>query len=153
MKKLLTRLFFFISCVVFCACPYVDHDTSKAARFTSYEEIQGCYEGGTPPFDGYPAKKMYCTRICFDEDAAVISKKGLYITEKTIDSSVVDSIDFDTTYSATYELILDLDSDGTYFYSININNFDKLAYRENDAFNGNKSPGEYTKERIAICDF
>lgn len=153
MKKTFTFFCFLISCMALCACPYVDHGTSKAAPFTSFEEIQGCYEGATPPYDLYPAKEMYCTRICFNGDTAVISNKGLYITEKTIDSSVVDSIDFDTTYSTTYELIDDFDSDGTYFYSININNFDKLAYRENDTFNGNKSPGVYTKERISLCDF
>lgn len=74
----------------------MDYGTLEAAEITTLEEIQGCYYGVTPPFDWFSAKEMYCIRFCFDEDAAVISKKGLYITEITIDSSVLDSIDFES---------------------------------------------------------
>lgn len=156
MKKLLTRLFFFISCVVFCACPYVDHGTSKAARFTSYEEIQGCYEGASIMKWDSQTERMDCSKICFEENIAVFSKKTLYMKEAVIDSSVEVSIDFDTTYFKTYELIDEYDSDGTLFYSVYIKDVGHLAYRGNNIFNAKETyptAGEYTKERIAICDF
>jgi hypothetical protein len=156
MKKLLTRLFFFISCVVLCACPYVDHGTSKAARFTSYEEIQGCYEGARIINWGSQTEKIKCYKICFEEKIAVISQKSLLIPKMAIDSSVEVSIDFDTTYSKTYELIDEYDSDGTLFYSVHIKDFGHLAYRGNNIFNAKESAytaGEYTKERVDLCDF
>ncbi|NLO22719.1 MAG: hypothetical protein GX116_00035 [Fibrobacter sp.] len=76
--------------------------------------------------------------------------------EAVIDSSVEVFIDFDTTYSKTYELIDEYDSDGTLFYSVYIKDVGHLAYRGNNTFYAESTPytaGEYTKERIAICDF
>jgi len=159
MKKLLTRLFFFISCVVLCACPYVDHGTSKAARFTSYEEIQGCYEGANI-YEGASIinwnSRMDCYKICFEESVVVISEKVQYYTQITNDSAIIDSSKYNTTYSKTYELIDEYDSDGTLFYSVYIKDVGHLAYRGNNTFYAESTPyaaGEYTKERIDLCDF
>jgi len=80
----------------------------------------------------------------------------LLIPKIAIDSSVEVFIDFDTTYSKTYELIDEYDSDGTLFYSVYIKDVGHLDYRGHNIFNAKETyptAGEYTKERIAICDF
>ena len=67
--------------------------------------------------------------------------------EAVIDSSVEVFIDFDTTYSKTYELIDEYDSDGTLFYSVYIKDVGHLDYRGHNIFNAKEtipSAGEYT---------
>lgn len=137
--------------MVLTACPYIDHGSSKAAELVSLDEVQGCFFGTTLN-DWGDQKKMYCYKLCMFEDRALISRKIQYVTQ-TLDGSLeLNSVEEDTTFSKSYTLNETYDKDGSLLYSISIDDFDKMSYRDG-AFFGTGRIANFSRTEEELCAF
>jgi hypothetical protein len=133
------------------ACPYIDHGTSKAAELVSLDEVQGCFFGTTLN-DWGDQKKMYCYKLCMSEDRVLISRKIQYVTQILDGSLELNSVEGDTTFSKSYRLNETYDKDGSLLYSISIDDFDKMSYRDGVLF-GTGRTANFSRTEDELCAF
>lgn len=134
------------------ACPYIDHGTSNAAERVSLDEIQGCFYGTTLKDWSDQTKKMYCYKLCVSEDSALISRKIQYVTQ-TLDGSLeLNSVEEDTAFSKNYRLNETYDKDGSLLYSISVDDFDEMSYREGELL-GTVKTANFTRIEDELCGF
>lgn len=152
LKKILMAACLCFMAIMLTACPYIDHGTSKAAEFVSKEEIQGCFYGATLKDWSNQSKKMYCYKLCFAEDTALISRKIQYVAQVSDEAYEVTSVEDDTTFSKKYELNDDYDTDGSLLYSISIDDFDEMSYRKGK-FLGTDKTANFAKVGDELCGF
>jgi hypothetical protein len=134
------------------ACPYIDHGTSKAAELVSLDEVQGCFYGTTLKDWDNQTKKMYCYRLCLDENSALISRRIQYVEQVSDDSMKVTSVEEDTSFFKKYRLNDDYDKDGSLLYSISVDDFDEMSYREGELLGTDKT-ANFTRIKDELCVF
>jgi hypothetical protein len=134
------------------ACPYIDHGTSKAAELVSLDEVQGCFYGTTLKDWDNQTKKMYCYRLCLDENSALISRRIQYVDQVSDDSMKVTSVEEDTSFFKKYRLNDDYDKDGSLLYSISVDDFDEMSYREGELLGTDKT-ANFTRIKDELCVF
>lgn len=152
LKKLLTAACLGFIAVTQTACPYIAHGTSEAAEFVSLEEAQGCFYGATLNNWNDRTKKLYCYQLCLDENSASISRKIQYVVQNSDESIEVTSVEEDTLFFKTYRLNDDYDKDGSLLYSIDIDDFDQLSYREGKLLGSGKT-ANFTRDEDERCAF
>ncbi|MBQ3721263.1 MAG: hypothetical protein IJM92_13630 [Fibrobacter sp.] len=134
------------------ACPYIAHGTSEAAEFVSLDEVQGCFYGTTLKDWDNQTKKMYCYRLCLDENSALISRRIQYVDQVSDDSMKVTSVEEDTSFFKKYRLNDDYDKDGSLLYSISVDDFDEMSYREGELLGTDKT-ANFTRIKDELCVF
>ena len=134
------------------ACPYIDHGTSKAAELVSLDDVQGCFYGMTLKDWKDQTKKMYCYKLCLDGESALISRRIQYIDQVSDESFEMTSVEEDTTFLENYRLNDDYDKDGSLLYSISIDDFDEMSYREGKLLGTGKT-ANFTRDEDELCAF
>jgi len=152
LKKILMVACLGFIAVAQTACPYIAHGTSEAAEFVSLDEVQGCFYGTTLKDWDNQTKKMYCYRLCLDENSALISRRIQYVDQVSDDSMKVTSVEEDTSFFKKYRLNDDYDKDGSLLYSISVDDFDEMSYREGELLGTDKT-ANFTRIKDELCVF
>ena len=87
-----------------------------------------------------------------DENSALISRRIQYVDQVSDGSMKVTSVEEDTSFSKKYRLNDDYDKDGSLLYSISIDDFDEMSYRDGDLLGSDKT-ANFTRIEDELCVF
>lgn len=142
---------FFCLCVmatILCACPYVDHGTSKAAEIVSLDEIQGCYYG-TKYEKWENVQVVYCTKLCIDS-LAYVQYKYVYANMNADSSFSIDATYDEMAYTSKVHTN-DVENDGSVLYSFYIDKLGSFIRNRDGDFE--KNGVVFTVEENRSCGF